>query len=33
MAWIAPFADTMVHISRALDFGVLLLFFFGLIKK
>ena len=33
MAWIAPFADTIVHISRALDFGVLLLFFFGLIKK
>ncbi len=33
MAWIAPFADTMVHLSRVLDFGVLLLFFFGLIKK
>ncbi len=33
MAWIAPFAQTAVHLSRVLDLGVLLLFFFGLIKK
>ncbi len=33
LLWFAPFADALKHLSRLLDLGVLLLFFFGLIKK